>query len=619
MLDSGSRTPPRRGAGAAPPVDPGDFLREHPPFDRLSEGGFAAALRSLEIVYARPGETLLTRGGEVNHHLFVVRKGAVHLATEGRHVELIEEGEPFGFPSLIAGASPQLDAVADTECLLYRFPEGVFRALMAEPDFASFFLEGLHERLRKAVAADPPLMAADLSASVRELIERPPERIDPEATVADAARAMSRAGVSSLIVDTIPPGILTDRDLRNRILARGQAPDTPVSRAWTRPIHTLGVSSTLFDAIAFMLERRVHHVPLVDDGEIVGVITDTDLLRRHLNSPFHLLKSIDRTDDPEGLVGYGDNLAGIVESMMLSGLDAAQIGRVVATLNDAVIGRVLRRAEEALGPAPCAWAFIVHGSEGRREQALLTDQDNAIVYAEHSQAAEGYFARLARAAVDGLVQASFPPCAGGFMATNWCRPLADWRGMFQRWIAAPEPDALLEAANFFDFRKITGTLDLGSLDDEIAAAGRNRLFLAQLARAGISFRPPLGLFRTLKEEAGGIDLKRGGLMPIVGLARLHALEAGSTARGTLERLAAARAAGVLSGDGAEQLGEAFRFLFRLRLERQLQLHRGGGPPSNHVPLDLLTPLERRHLKDSFSLIREMQEAAGSRFAVDHLG
>jgi len=623
MHDDRPTTLPRSGVAATSstgvPLDPVEFLSAQAPFDRLRPSLLEAVGRTLEIAFASRNETILSRTEPVNSWLYVVRRGVVRLEAEQRRLELLEEGECFGFPSLISGGGPTVDVVAEEECLLYRIPKVTFDQLMDEPPFAAFFLEGLQQRLRRALDTEPALMSADLASPARDLCEGPPVLVSPDSTVAEAARVMSTAGVSSVLVDTAPPAILTDRDLRNRVLARGLPADTPVSRAWTRPVHTLDASSTLYAMLVFMLERRVHHVPLVDDGEVVGVVTDTDLLREHLTSPFHLLKSIDRSSGPAALTDYGNRLAGLVEGMVVSRLDAAQIGRVVSTLNDAVIARIARAAEEDLGAPPCRYALMVHGSEGRREQTLLTDQDNALVYLDDGAEPRRYFAQLADRVVRGLVQASFPRCAGGFMATNWCKPLADWQTLFASWISEPEPEALLGAANFFDFRRVAGSLDLDPLDDVLERAAGNRIFLAHMAAAGLRFRPPLGLFRTLKDTDGGIDLKKGGILPIVSLARVVGLEAGCRSRSTLDRLELAAEAGILSEDGAEGLAEAFRYLHRLRLEHQLGQSKAGRPIDNVIPLDELVSLERRHLKDSFALIRDTQDWIAQRFETDRLG
>jgi CBS domain-containing protein len=204
------------------------------------------------------------------------------------------------------------------------------------------------------------------------------------------------------------------------------------------------------------------------------------------------------------------------------------------------------------------------------------------------------------------------------MATRWRHPLAEWRRLFQRWVEDPRPQALVEASNFFDFRRVHGTLGLEALDETLLRAGREGIFMAQLAKTALGFRPPIGMFRQLRAEHGGVDLKAAGIMPIVGLARLHALAAGSRARPTLERLQAAAAAGTLSAAGAATLAESFRFLLRLRLRSQLAALGRGEAPAQAARLDELSALERQYLKETFLAIREIQEATALRYGADRL-
>jgi CBS domain-containing protein len=597
-------------------VEPIQFLRSHPPFDRLGPDMLSAVEDGLDVAFVAEGTRVLERGGPRSRWLYVIRKGAVRLERDGQIVDALEEGECFGFPSLIGRAVPHVDVVASEETLLYRIPEDVFARLMDRPAFAEFFLLDLSERLRKASALDPLPLGRELGAPSSRLVTRAPVSVSPDATVRDAARVMRDASISSVLVDGEPQGILTVRDLSRRVLAEGLGPDTRVAEVMTRPVKSLPAEASLFEALLFMLEHRVHHAPLSVHGEIVGMVSDTDLLKVQGKNPFHVL---DGTDDPSRLAGYADELAEVVDSMAAGGLDAVRIGRVVSRLNDALVGRLLRRAETDLGPPPCDYAWIVFGSEGRMEQALITDQDNALVYRDDTPEAAAYFAALARRGVDGLLAASFPECRGGFMATNWCRSLSSWTGLFRGWVETPEPRALVEASNFFDFRRVHGTLDLEPLEAILGRSSEEKLFLAHLARCAIGFAPPLGLFRNIREDEGGVELKKGGLIPIVSLARLFALEAGSAARPTLERLDDAARGGALSGEGAATLAEAFRFLLGLRLRDQLRARREGRPLDNKARLDSLSPLERRHLKDTFVAIRDLQEATKLRYALDRLG
>jgi CBS domain-containing protein len=597
-------------------MTPSEFLRSHPPFDRLGGEAMRQLESALEIAYQPKDARILQRGGPPNRVLYVIRKGLVRIERDGEVVQVLEEGDCFGFPSLIAKSSPLADVVAVEDALLYQVPGDEFDRLMRNPAFADFFLVDLSERLRRTAALRPLPIGKELATPVGRLPTSAPVTVPAEWTVGAAAKAMRDHRISSVLIDGDPLGIVTDRYLRSRVLAEGLGPDTPLARVATRPVLTLGADATLFEALVFMLEQHVHHVPLVVNGAITGIVTDTDLLRLYVKNPLYLLRNIERVKAPEDLGRYGAELAGMVETMTWGGLGAAQVGPVVSRLNDTLVARLAKLAEDALGKAPAAYSWIVFGSEGRMEQALLTDQDNALVF--DGEGHDEYFSAMAAYVVRGLLAAGFPECAGGFMATRWRMPLAAWKKVFTGWVAAPEPRALIEALNFFDFRPVHGQLALDALQDIVNRAGREELFLAHFARASLGLTPPIGAFRQLLHGDDGVDVKKGGLAPIVSLARLYALEAGSPARATLERLKVSVTKGTLSRESGETLEEGFRFLLGLRLREQLRALRAGEPLGNTIRLEHLTAIERRHLKDVFLAIRESQRATASRYAVQRL-
>jgi CBS domain-containing protein len=453
----------------------------------------------------------------------------------------------------------------------------------------------------------------ELTTPVGALVTRAPLVVSGDASVAQAARAMREAGTSAALVSTEPPGILTDRDLRSRVLADGLSPQTPVRAVMSCPLVALPAETPLFEALRRMLEHEIHHLPVTRGGEVVAVLGDTDLLRHQARSPLALLTRIEHVRDEEELSGYSAEVMGVAATLFAGGLGVVQISGAIASLGDVLARRLLTLAERELGPPPCPYAWMALGSEGRMEQVLLTDQDNAIAYLEDTDDARAYFAELATRVVGGLVRAGFPPCPGGYMATTWCRPLADWRALFRRWVDVPEPQALLEAQIFFDFRRVHGGLSLEPLEGVLLAAGRHELFLGHLARAALRGRPPLGFRGRLRTEDGRIDLKAGGIAATVMLARAYALAAGSGARPTLQRLSDAARAGTLSRSAAEVLSESFRFLIRLRLQEQLRSARSGEEPSNRVRVEALTELERRRLAEAFEAVRKLQDATALRF------
>ncbi|RIH81880.1 putative nucleotidyltransferase substrate binding domain protein [Meiothermus luteus] len=600
-------------------MNPIEFVRQQAPFHLLPEEAMQKVARGLEIAFYPEGSKVLEQGGARSQHLYLIRKGTVRLEREGQPVLHLEEGEVFGYPSLLSQEAPAFDVVADEDLLVYRWGERVFQQLMVYPEFAAFFTRGLAERLRFSSRLEGALLGLDLSLPVGELVSRPPVFVPRDATVEEAARLMRDQQVSSVLVEGEPLGILTDRDLRNRVLAEGRGPKTPVLQVMSAPAKTQPASTPLFEALNFMVQQGIHHLPLEQDGRIVGVVTDTVFMRKQARSPLHLLRRLERTKDLADLRGYSRELSGVTEGLLAGGLAPSEIGRSVSTLNDQLVRVLIGLFEAHNGPPPCAYAWLVFGSEGRMEQTLLTDQDNALVFEEKTPEAEAYFSQMAGFVVDGLIRAGFPPCPGGYMATRWCRPLAEWVQLFRGWVESPTPQELLEAQIFFDYRKVCGALSLEPLDAVVAHTAQQGIFLAHLARASLQFRPPLGFFRRIRAEDGGVDLKRGGIAPIVALARVYALEAGSLAKATVERLRAAARAGRLSREGAETLEEAFGFLMRLRLREQLAQLKRGEQPSNKVALEGLSPLERRHLKEAFLHIRQMQESLSARYQTDQLG
>jgi CBS domain-containing protein len=300
-------------------------------------------------------------------------------------------------------------------------------------------------------------------------------------------------------------------------------------------------------------------------------------------------------------------------------LGALQISQIVSGLNDALVKRLVHLGERALGAAPASYAWIVFGSEGRMEQTLLTDQDNALIFSVESGESRSYFAALSERVVNGLIQAGFPPCPGGFMATNWRKPLDEWRELFTRWIRLPEPQALLDAAIFFDFRVVAGALSLEPLEEIIASARNEKRFLTHMLNGALAFHPPLGFFNRLRSEDGKIDIKKSAIAPIVGLARVAALAAGSRERSTLERLRVAGAtAAIIDRDSAQALTEMMPFFLRARLRAQILARQNRQPIGNTIVLADLSQLERRHVKEYFVLVKRIQENLRAIWRLDRI-
>jgi CBS domain-containing protein len=598
------------------------FLAQHPPFAQLAPEEVLRISTTLQIEYFPEGCDILTQGGTPAMFLYLIRRGTVDLihVDDGTDevIDTLGEGDLFGYVSLIRDRAPIVTVRTRTEVLAYLAPKAVFHRLRHEESaFALFFERSIAERLNQALRphhppADPELFQTRL----HHLVRRAPITCSPDVSIRAAARIMREHDVSCLVVEGDPLGIITDQDLRNRVLAGGLSDSAPVAAAMSAPAVTLPADSLVFEALLLLLEHGFHHLPVTEGGRVVGVVTHTDILRRKSLSPLFLPRQLQRARTLEDLRAYADQVADTVGALLTSGAKVGDIGRVVAIAHDELAARLLRDAEAELGPPPCPYAWLVLGSEGRYEQTLRTDQDNALAYADGAPSeAPRYFAALAEQVVEQIVQCGFPRCPGEIMASNpqWRQPLAVWQGYFQRWISQPDEEALLRVAIFFDVRQVYGALDaVGNLRPIIAQARAQRVFLGRLARAALRYPAPLGFLRQLvldrsRDQRDLLDLKLRGTAMIVDLARLFALEAGCAATNTLARLRQSAGHGSLSAASAEELVAAFELisLLRLRHQRQQLLH--GEPPTNLVAITRLGAIERRELKEALLVVKRAQE------------
>jgi CBS domain-containing protein len=583
-------------------LEPVVFLRATPPFHALPQALFDEAVRALEVGFYPAGMRLVEAGGTPLDHLYVIRTGSVRLDRAGQTLEVLEEGETFGYTSLITRRAT-MDLTVEQDLLAYRLPRSQFERLLTDASFAGHFAVELAARLRSSLQHSPvATFQVDVTRGVGQLVRRPAVWIGAEATVGEAARLMRAEKISSVLVRTDPPGILTDRDFRLRVLSKGRGPKTPVTEVCSQPVATVPASAPIFETWRTLLESGAHHLAVTGPAGIVGVVTANDLLRSSAQGPLPMLRAVDLLTSRDRLAGHATRVAEMASALLAGGVEATTVGGFVARLGDALLRKLVGWAEQELGPAPAPWAWLHFGSEGRMEQTILTDQDNALVFADEGAATPTWYQALADRVGRDLEAAGYPRCPGGRMASRWNLSLGELRR--QLWDGIQHRPA--EAAIAFDYRRGAGTLDLSPLDAVLARGRGERLFVRRLAKGALGFTPPV---RLLLRESSRVDLKLQGIAPIVYLARCYAIEVGSTARGTLERLDAARAAGLMGEGTHAEVTEAFRFLLGLRLRVQLRRIADAEPVTHSVTVSALSPLERHRLKESFGAIRRWQEKA----------
>jgi CBS domain-containing protein len=362
---------------------------------------------------------------------------------------------------------------------------------------------------------------------------------------------------------------------------------------------------------------------VLEKGRVVGVVSTSDLVRYQSANSVYMVGDIRKAADLETLTAISARVPELQVHLVSGGATADQVGQAISAVTDAFTRRLLEMAEEQLGPPPVPYVWMAGGSQARREQSSHSDQDNALLIADHMKPRDDeYFAALAKIVNDGLDTCGYVYCPGEVMASNpkWRQPLRIWRKYFNTWIEKPEPMALMLASVFFDLRAIHDTEGmLPELQEFVLEACRaNRIFIAYMAANALKHRPPLGFFRNLVLIRGGehdqtLDIKHRGIVPIVDLARIYALSAGLPQVNTIERLEEGAKVNAVSKGGAANLIDALEFIATLRLQHQSHQLRTGEKADNYLHPDRLSRLERGHLKDAFSLISTMQESLGQRY------
>ena len=483
--------------------------------------------------------------------------------------------------------------------------------------------------------AATPLPHLDPTARrLADLVTRPLLTCSVDQSFREAAARMTADATEALVVlDSRgqAAGIITDVDLR-RAVAAGLDGSTRVEAVMASPLVTVDADAYFFEAVHALLRHRLHHLLVVEDGRPLGVLAEVDLLAARSQGPLYVARCIEQTDSLDRLAKLQPARIAAARLLHRAGLQPHEQVQITAEINDQLVGRVLGLLEGQLGPPPLPYCWLGLGSEGRREQTLRTDQDNALVYADpppdRAEAAAAYFAGLAEQAVAALERCGLPRCKGGVNASNprWCQPLGVWRDHFARWVHRPEQEALLNGAIFFDLRPVAGdpTLAVVLWDDLRSAIPRAHSFIKLLLREALAHRPPLGFrgsfhVETDGEHRGGFDLKWGGLMPVVETARVFALSRGITETNTLDRLRLLRTAGELSERDTEDLIAAYEFILSLRIRHHLDQLAAGYEPDDYVIPDQLGRVEASTLREHFKVIAQLQGFIQSQLQVGTAG
>lgn len=600
-----------------------NFIKTLPPFDTLSEQLIHQCCQSLSIVYYSKNESLVHVDSN-EPQLYIVRSGAFEVTTQkGDLIDRVSEGRYFGFSGMLSGEKVVNKVRILEDGLIYQLPLESFNQLRAASQpFDRFFNQAFAKRLRH----QGELKGKQITTSrISSLISEKLISIDSNSSIQQAAILMSEKRVSSLIIidNQQLTGILTDRDLRNRILAKGLNGDTLINMVMTKNPITAQKDALIFEAMLLMSEKNIHHLPIVENGLPISMLTSTDIMRSQSSQPLLLIGQIDRQNDLESLVTVSKQLPCLLQNLINSDAKAQEIGRILTLVTDALTKRLIFIAQLQLGNAPMKFCWLSFGSQARQDQAAGADQDNALLLEfETDNDSALYFKQLAELVCDGLNSCGFPHCPGNIMAKNpkWRLSLQQWQANFSRWITTPKPQALLNATIFFDMRPIYGEDKLfEQLQSSILKQTKdNDIFLAALTHNAVQQIAPLGFFKNFVierdgREVKGIDLKHKGVALINDIARIYALANGLTAVNSKQRLTALISTTGINKQDMLNLIDALEFIAHKRLINQGIQYEQGVTLSNYLIPSNLSPLARHHLKDAFKVIDDSQSGIKLKF------
>ena len=603
-----------------------DFLRRHPPFDRMREDVLRAMTPKLALAhFAKDAIILSAQNGPVAQ-LHIIERGAVGRRPNDTHPEVdrtLGPGEMFPVGALSVGGTTTkiFHAIADTTC--YLLSRDDFLALRkASPEFEAFCTQAIADTLRQSLESlykQYSQRAAEQEALTRtlaELVAHAPVTCPVTATLREAAQAMSDEKVRTIVVvaeSGAPVGMLTLVDMLQRVVLPERPLTTPVSAAMSAPIVTLPGTATAYEAMHVMAERGIRQVVVVESGRVLGVVNERDLFALRRVSMRDVIEGLREADSIARLRRAGDDIRRLTQHLLLQGVAAEPMTRTIASLNDALTRHTIEIVLRDHDLTGIDWCWLALGSEGRGEQTFATDQDNAILFASSDPPGADAlrerllaFARDVNAALDQL---GFPLCTGNVMASNpdLCRSMDEWKAKFLEWLREPTPEALLNANIVFDFRPLFGDT---TLCDRLRAwllgyTQANAPFLRLMVQNALEVDAPLGLIRTFAvDDDGTIDLKTRGTRLFVDCARVFALAHGIAETGTAARLTLAADRLRVERRHVEATLDAFQYLQLLRLRQQSS---ADAAAPNRIDPYALNEIEQRMLKEAFRQAKQLQD------------
>jgi CBS domain-containing protein len=608
--------------------DIAEFLRTHDPFSGLDEEALERLVERVEVEVFEAGATIFKQGERSQGRVLVVRRGAIELVDGSRVLDVLGEGELFGHPSMLSGLPFGFEARAQEDSHCYSMAASDVIPLLARRSSLSYLTRSLLQRREPGgAAAESDVASAEMTQQpARALIRREPVTCAPDRPLREVARLMSEENVNSMIVraENGELGIVTDGDLRSRVVSEGMSVDAPVGEVVSGPLTTVGADEAGADVMLAMLDKDVRHVGVLSPrGELLGVLGGIDLVAAEARTPFALRHEIARARDKEELSEAAERLRSTVVALHTTKLPPQQIGRVISVVADALIRRMIELAIESKGTAPAEFTWLALGSHGRRETVPSSDVDSGMAWKdeseqESSEGVVGYMRTIAGDVEDCIRVVGWRLDPHGVTASSEfsASSMDTWRRAIGNWLQNPGDEKVLIASSILlDGRTVYGPAELDPRAILLEPENRTAL-LPSMLRLALAQKVPTGFRGNISvedsgEHSGTFDIKHGGLLPVVDTARFAALKAGAKVTATIERLRAASELGAIEPAHARTLEEAYDLFTALRLEHQIQQLARGDEPSDHVDPNELSELTRRYLRDAFREVAAVQKSLSS--------
>ena len=591
------------------------FLKQIYPFELLTNQELSEIVNNLVIEYYKKGQKI----EDVDNCLYVVLKGVVvEKDSLGNEVGYFGQGSFFDVSRVINGSENIFEAFE--ESILYKIDKKIILKLVNENErFGEYFKKSTKEKLSSIASENPYFFL-----KVKEIELQQPVIVSKDTTIYDAVKEMTEKGAYSVIVDfgNGEYGIITDSDIRKKVILQNISTSENVEKIATKGLITINADSFLFDAIFLMIKHNIKRVVVEENGKIIGILNEVDLLSLYSNQPQFLALRVERAKSIKDLKILADSIARTVKILYKEGIRTRHIMKIVSEINT----RIFKKAFLLTAPVELLnhSSLIVMGSEGREEQILKTDQDNGLILEDGYQ--NPNLEAISQNFIEALKELGYPECKGNVMITNpyWRKSISEFKNSIIDYVNHITPENMLNLAILIDAKYIIGREDLYNelIDFMFSKISDNKTFLSYFALPTIQFKTPLTFFGTFEtekgEHKGELDIKKGGIFPIVHGIRSLAVENKIRETNTFERIKRLSEVGIFNREFASELIEALEFFLTLRLRERLRKIEMGKQPDDYININLLSNFEKDLLKDAFKIVNKFKDLIINHFKLNYI-